>query len=93
MTLHFLGRAAITQVPTVEEQEQNQASYLKSDKLQAGDYVYRSPHAKQAFGKVDELTRQNEVFIVDSVRAFIRPTMYSLRTLKDQRVPGPGDSF
>ncbi len=82
------GRDQQLQVPTVEQQEANQERYIRSDKLQVGDFVYKSPHTRQTFDKADMQTRQNEVFVVDSVRAFIKPTLYTLRSLKDKKIPG-----
>jgi hypothetical protein len=34
------------------------------------------------------MQRSSQIYVLDSVDAFVRPAMYRLRTLKNKRIPG-----
>jgi hypothetical protein len=55
--------------------------------LQKGTFVLLDS-TKEAFSKINDWQRSPQVFKISQVRAFIKPPLYLLSTLKDKPVDG-----
>ena len=74
--------------PSFNEMVDSQKSYLdNSNNIQPGSFVLLD-YAKKAFDKSSKMQRSPEIFVVDSVQAYLDPPMYRLRNLLNKPVPG-----
>jgi hypothetical protein len=75
--------------PDYYQQLKNQQEYVSNKKnvLQKGTYVLKDS-TKDPFGKVHDWQRSPQVFQISEVRAYIRPPLFLLKTLKEEPFKG-----